>query len=177
MPLYLPGSSPSPGYRQGAYYTSPVIAHSSTASAPSANFVYAQPLNLPGAVIDRIAIEVTVGVAGLARLGLYTNNNGVPGSLIVDAGTVDTTNVATIEATIALTTLPEWVWAVAVFNAAPTVRVGTPAASHIVGGASFGANNRGITAALTFGALPASAPTAASWSSAVGAPIVAVRKS
>jgi hypothetical protein len=62
--------------------------------------MYAIPFVVPKTItIDRIAVNVTTLVAsGLIRLGIYNNANGEPGTLLLDAGAVDssTTGVKTI---------------------------------------------------------------------------------
>src|SRR5690349_11575522 len=88
-----------PGIRTGNYYLSLALTPSVTTSTLAANNIYFQPIALSGTV-NRIGLEVTSGAAGLARFGLYTNNGGVPGSLILDCGTVDVTSIALVEATI-----------------------------------------------------------------------------
>jgi len=57
-----------------------------------ANRLYAVPFFTPIArTVTRIAIHVTTAVAGNARLGIYQDNGSIyPGSLVIDAGTVDT---------------------------------------------------------------------------------------
>lgn len=58
--------------------------------------LHALPFTSPwrGGVLDRMGLYVTVGAAGLIRLGVYkatSPQNLYPGDLIVDAGQVDTT--------------------------------------------------------------------------------------
>jgi hypothetical protein len=129
-------------------------------SVVSPDRLYAQPLNLPGLTIDRLGIEVTAGAAGLCRIGLYTNDNGVPGALIADGGAIDTTSVAIVEANIQSLVLPEWCWVAAVYNAAPTCRAGLGIQSPI-GTSSPGSQPRGLisTGVQAFGTLPLSAPS------------------
>lgn len=140
-----------------AYYFSPAISASSATSAMVADRLHYQPIVLPGAV-TRIGIEVTTGAAGTCRLGIYSNVNGLPGSLIVDAGDVDTTNIALVEATIAVTLGTEWVWLAANFSSTPTVRVGA-LNNGVIGNNNPSTPVRGIYAALAYGALPATATT------------------
>jgi len=155
------GGTSTPGVFPTAtnrWYTSPATISSATAVAMSANVIYYQPFNLTGMPIDRIGINVTAGSAGLCRLGIYTNANGAPGTLILDAGTVDTTSIALVEATIATTYLPgTWVWLCAVFNATPTVTIGSLGTGAIIGAATFG-GSRGLSATFAFAALTAAAP-------------------
>lgn len=134
---------------------------SSTAAAVVAGRMYMAPFNLPGLTIDRIGINVTAGAAGNCRLGLYSNNNGVAGDLILDAGLVDTTNIATVEATITAMVLPEWIWACALFEATPTCThgaIGGGSGSRIGAGAFTGAP-RNVIATQAYGALPSTPPS------------------
>jgi hypothetical protein len=177
MPLYSAIRS-HPGIRSAftTYYSPASILISSTSTAVAANAIYYLPFCIPNVVFDRIGIEVTTGAAGAARLGLYTNDGGMPGALILDAGTVDTTNIAIVEATItARAASDEWIWAAAVFDATPTCRNGTASGSSFLGSTSTSSGQRGLTAAFSYAALPAAAPTATGGSTA--APMVFLRKS
>lgn len=164
-----------------SYYVSQAILPSATAGTMSANFLYAQPIKLPGSTIDRIGINVTTGAAGLCRLGIYTNKDngtdaGMPDRLLVDCGTVDTTSIAFVEATFtALRLSNRFVWLVAVFNATPGCTIGSAANTALLGASTTTAASRGITGAFTFGALPTTAPTMTGF--ATQPPIMYVRKS
>lgn len=77
---------------------------------------------------DRITAEVTAGagVGGVVRLGLWNHNplTGLPGTLILDAGTIDGTSVSVQSKTI-LQELPQgivWMGAVAQVAGNPTMR-------------------------------------------------------
>lgn len=178
MPL-TPAQSDSfahPGARSGIRYTSPVIFPATTANAIAANVIYWQPIRLPGAIIDRIGLNITAGAAGTCRPGLYTNVNGVPSARIVDGGELDTTNIAEIEATITALTLPlAWVWMGVVFSATPSVTVGTGCNSYILGCAEVSVARRGLASTFAYAALPATAPAIASFQT--NAPVLYVRKS
>lgn len=158
-----------------SYLFTPGAVLSVTAAAVNANRIYYQPFPLDG-TIDRIAIEVTTGAAGLARLGIYANANGAPGALLVDAGTVDTTAAAIVAASFtALTVHDQWVWLAATFNATPQVRNGGLGAAWLIGSASFSVANRAYYTDVAFGALPGTAPALTGVSGT--APLVGVRKS
>jgi hypothetical protein len=167
-----------PGIRDStiltSYYTSQAVIPSSGAAAVAANTLYCQPFFLPQMFVDRIGIEITTGAAGAARLGIYTNNVGVPGTLISDFGTVDTTNIAIVEATIAQVLPREWFWAVAVFNATPSVRTGIGSGQVLGNNVINGAARVGVHGAFTYAALPANAPTIQNGSTA--APAIFFRK-
>lgn len=159
-----------------SYYMSPVILPSSTAAAVLANRVYFQPIILANQVVDRIGIEVTTGAAGNCRLGLYTNSGGMPGSLILDCGTVDTTSIATVEASFtALTLPPAWVWMAAVFDATPTCRICSAVGCDILGASAVGTPSRSISASFTYGTLPSTATTPTAFTTQAAA--VFLRKS
>mgnify|MGYP002737179692 CR=1 FL=1 len=68
----------------------------------------ALPFFVPnGRSIDRIAVNVSTagGTGSVIRLGIYADSNGVPGSLILDAGTIDSSSTGTKEITISATKL------------------------------------------------------------------------
>lgn len=104
---------------------------------------------------DRIAL-VTTGTAGTTcRLGIYADSNGRPGSLIVDAGTVDTSGFGQLAATISVT-LSGVVWLACVSNggAAAVGRMGNHV-NPMIGNSDFysngtaaGYSQNGITGAL-----------------------------
>lgn len=168
---------PHPGARTSpaTYYIPATFIATSGTAAIVANVMYFVPFLIPGGVFDRIGVEVTTGVAGAARLGLYTNSGGNPASLILDCGTVDVTSNGIVEASFTALTLPnDWVWAAIVANAAPTLRSGGQGSQGLLGAAAPGTAAKGLSQSFTYGALPASA-AASSISNA--APIVFLRKS
>jgi hypothetical protein len=57
-----------------------------------ASYLYAVPFFTPLArTVTSVAIHVNTAVTGSARLGIYNDNGNIyPGSLVIDAGTVDT---------------------------------------------------------------------------------------
>lgn len=160
MPLHLPSSLPQhPGLRTGAYYGSHWGDIGSATAVAAANTLYAQPFFAPGASINRIGVEVTAAVAGNCRVGLAANNGGLPGSLILDAGALDTGAAGVKEATVNLALPSDWVWLLCVFDAAPTMR-------RLIGGCTWWsgsaspalASGTSLSAALTYGALPSTMP-------------------
>jgi hypothetical protein len=155
-----------PGMRVGTiYYFAATVLPSAATATVTINSLYAQPISVVGTV-NRIGIEVTTGVAGGCRLGLYSNLNGLPGTLLVDAGIIDTTATAIVEATISDTILRgEWVWMVSVFSAAAVVRTGTVGSTMFAGSSTPSAGIKALTGGFTYGALPATAPTVSSASS------------
>lgn len=171
---------PHPGVRDSSivtsYYCSANIFPTNATAAVTADLLICQLFFMPGQFVDRVGINVTTGAAGACRLGLYTNSAAVvPGTLIADYGTVDTTNIAVVEATISQTFPNAWVWACAVFNATPTVTVGVGNNSYLLGNNVVNGSMRlGLHGAFTYGALPAAAPTMTNMSTV--APMIFFRK-
>lgn len=135
--------SPTPGQLAGntaAIYTPANRIVSSSASAMTANRLYFHPFNLPGYIVNRALLEVTVGAAGFARFGLYANEGGRPTTLMLDCGEVITDNVATVEAAFADTELPDWCWLGAHLSAGPTLRSGN-VLGNLLGVSGLGAGS------------------------------------
>jgi hypothetical protein len=143
---------------------------------PTLNQMYAHPMEVWSAALDRIFVEVTSpGSAGsVMRLGIYAPNatTGLPDALLVDAGTIDGTSATAQEKTIAISSLVpgQIVWVAAVAQvAAPTVRALSATNGHPMVGATtmsstIGASVKGAyyTATTVSGALPATFPVAGS---------------
>lgn len=82
--------------RSGKYYVT--FPWNSTITA-TANTTYYHPFFVPNSVtLDRLQFATTTTFLGtsVVRLGIYANNNGVPGNLILDAGTVSATAANTV---------------------------------------------------------------------------------
>jgi hypothetical protein len=155
-----------PGIRANNYYLAASVLPSSATASMGANSAYYQLISITGTV-NRIGMEVTTGAAGAARLGLYSNNGGIPGTLILDAGTVDTTNIALVEATIADTVFRgEWIWTAVVSNVGVTCRCGTVGSAMVLGSSTPSAGIKGYTGTFAYAALPVTAPAITAISSA-----------
>ena len=134
--------------------------------APSQNVVRYMPLDLPvGTALDRIGIEHTVagGAGSVIRLGIYNDDGyGQPGSLLIDAGTLDATVAGAFQSlTIAVTTrTPRIHCAVAAQGSAstPTLRfLAAPVRDpYFTTSNMTSAQNMALTGAAT-GAFPATA--------------------
>jgi len=179
MGVDKPGMKPfvGPGTAIATRYFFNQIATPGTGTAAvTAGRLYMQPFRNPGLVINRLAVNTTVGAVGSVRMGLYANNaDGMPGDLIQDAGTTDH-NAAEIDevALAADFTLPEWIWVGMIFEGTPTVTTGAlGAGGYTVGQPSFAGTGRGYIGTQAYGALPATPPTLA-FTTVV--PCMAVRK-
>jgi hypothetical protein len=108
---------------------------------------------------DRIAIEVTTaGAGGTVRLGIYSDTDGIPGEVVLDAGTVVTSALGVKEIIIDQELSPGLYWLAAVpqNGVAPSIYCVTAAGNFYVGHTSFpGANSfshyslAGVVGALT----------------------------
>jgi hypothetical protein len=165
-----------------AWYTSPTTGTALTTGVVTANRLYAIPFVTPkGITVDRIGINVTTLVVGVAMLGIYADNGIYPGSLLLNAGVVSTgaTGVQSITISQALSANTLY-WLVLVANAAPTLRafdVGSMVS--ILGYANTlpTAPNASLYVAFTYGPLPATFPGSATLVTAAGTPAIFVRLS
>lgn len=126
----------------------------------TANRFYAAPFicRYP-ATFTRIGLEVTTGAAGGARVGIYRAAAGVPTSLVVDSGALDTTNIAKVEGTISTSLSVGMYFLAVVSNATATVRASAPTAAipqaYIGGPAPDGGSaNTHFYRSFTYAALP-----------------------
>ncbi len=154
-------SAPShPGYAANLYYPSIFPQYNITGSAVTADILYLTPF-LVGvtATFTRIGLEVTSLASGAARLGIYNFTGGLPGPLVLDAGTINTGSAAVLEVTISQKLAPGWYFLAVVFNATPSVRFGA-APTTFMPMAGWGFNvapgNLGefINKTFTYAALP-----------------------
>lgn len=113
------------GSVSGYYYT-PLAAGGVAATTRTNGVMYAIPIyfNRP-LVLDRIGVDVTIagGAGSLIRLGIYNSsatNAGAPGTLLLDAGTVDSTGTGLLEITISQAVSAGTYWLIAVPQGTPT---------------------------------------------------------
>jgi len=153
VPLYFP-------YASGRLYTSP-LETSITAFNVVADTLYGiifPVLSYLAIRFDIIGIEQTAVSDAFYRLGVYNDSNGIPGSLVFDAGEVNSNRATGFKAIIIdQTLLPGWYWLALNCSAAPQVRaIGQGNQPHWLG-ASSGTDTTihpGVSAASTYGALP-----------------------
>lgn len=171
----FPGGRASPV----TYFPPATIFPSTTTGVIVAGRVWYEPAWYPGLIVDRLRIQVTVGSAGLARLGIYLNSGGVPGTLLVQgAAELDTTNIANVDASFTAVALPDdWVWFAAIFSATPTCIAGTPIGAEVLGAENLQTPRRALTVTRAYGALPASADLNSISFSGANAPIICAWKS
>ncbi|HKX73157.1 MAG TPA: right-handed parallel beta-helix repeat-containing protein [Candidatus Saccharimonadales bacterium] len=165
----LKGYQPAPPMPPSGWYFFPVSQAAASTNATLGNgTLRLVPFYLPQATsISRIGSEISVvGQAGsLLRLGVYSDNLGLPGSLLLDAGTIagDSATVQEITLGSPLALGAGWYWVGgAVQNAAstqPTVRVTSGVTTPILLGAlqsmpGSSATTSGYSASGVTGALP-----------------------
>jgi len=98
----------------GAYYAT---SSAKSLSASTANTLGVTPIYVPNTITaTSLSIQCTAfTTAGLVRMGIYNSgSNGQPSTLLLDAGTVNVTSIATFSITISRSLAPGWYWLAAV---------------------------------------------------------------
>jgi hypothetical protein len=157
-----------PGFVTGRYYSTSVESALSAATG-TLNTLYAVPFYVGASTtFTAMAMVTTVAASASAELGVYSNLNGVPDTLLLDAGTVSTVAPTGKKEITGLSLLlaPGWYWLVVAFSANVTART-TPnnsnASSNTMGFAGLLSGTFafvGCTASWTFSAgnLPGTFP-------------------
>lgn len=112
-------------YFRSGYYSFGTVGNGATTTGASAlDVMYARPFLVPvRRAFDRIGVNCTTGGTGTIRFGIYADDGGQPGSLLLDAGTVTSTGTGAKEVTISQTLDPGvwWLATVAQGSAAPSL--------------------------------------------------------
>jgi hypothetical protein len=168
------------GYVAGRYYfPGPSGA---TTVAVVANRLYATPFfSFQRQTFTRLGIEITTAAGTNGRLGIYKWANGVPSSLVLDAGAISIASVGYQEITGLNFTLNPGVYGLAFLpDTAVTVRAITNTGISWFANFLLGTSTPGaaiellVNAVQTYGALPATFPTTINYQSA-NAPAVGLR--
>lgn len=154
----------SPNYMGiSGVYMGPPVAATLSAAALTAGRLYTHPIFIPqNMTLTDIGVVITVAGAGNIRLGVYNSRsagNALPGTLLLDAGTVSVNVTNTFQAITALTTSLKRGFYIlaAVTDVAPTaMRISTNSnsTSYAITG-STAAGIGGAYRAFTYAALPA----------------------
>ena len=153
------GSVPN---RSGSVFAPPV-ANLAVWGAGSTDRAYYVPISVDPISVNGLEIAVsTVGAVGeVFRLGLYTDLNGIPDSLVIDAGTVGTDSTGNKRATFSTIDLPAgWYWLTVASQGGNTSRLrGSSAGIDRIPGIMGTTINASLGSALAVvpGALPATA--------------------
>lgn len=166
--------------RAGLHITAAVNQIAPTTQALTANTLRAFPWKLDRfATISAIRSEVTTLVAATSyRIGIYSDNNTYPGTLLAgsDTGAYDSSTTGVKVGTFSGSIAPPLFWIVIHSNGAPTMRsIPVAGIANVLGNqGSIGTNSTFTcwTIAQTFGALPSTFPTGATLIANVPAPIV-----
>lgn len=135
-----------------------------TNTAVTANRLYAMPFNIDRVqTVDAVALNLVTQVSSSnARLGIYRNNNGVPGTLIADLGTVATSNPTGFKELSGLSQKlqPGIYWLTAVFSHGPTMtHLAQASIISMFGSDGSAVLQTGMYGSHTYGALPSNFPT------------------
>lgn len=124
-------------------------------TAIAANTLYAVPLVVARrTAFTRIGASVTTAVGGTnARMGIYNDSTGKPGTLLLDAGTVSTGTNGLKEITIAQSVNRGLYWLVLVSDGASTFSTSVSTVTPLGVNSSFG-RIFSIQRAFTYGTLP-----------------------
>lgn len=159
------------GVRSGNYMRVPQVAISLTSASASSGALYAVPFLLTETVtVTKLGVMLwALGSTGaLIRLGIYNDANGYPGTVAVDAGTMDasptggaitTIKAITLGSSVALS--PGTYWSAFVIQGSPSTTpnvICVAAASSIVSLATIPAGLGGYTTTGVTGALPSTFP-------------------
>lgn len=148
------------GYALNNFYTGNGLTGGNTVTAITNQIVYVPFRVREVRTFNRIGLTVTAGVAGNVRMGIYNHANGIPTTLLLDAGAASTATPGLIEIAISQSLTPGIYFYACVFNATPTVRRSIVNSSFVreILGADDIANDSGCyIQSFTYGALPASA--------------------
>jgi len=156
---------PNGGYFVGTryYYGWPYFTNNNTGNALVADRLYARPFMVgKTTTFERIGCNIiTAAASSSIRLGIYNFENGLPTTLVLDAGTIDSSTTGVKEITISQQLTPgayAFAW---VSNGTPTpISTGAPGTGDIeyfwgAPDTSTGATIRQAYYAFTYAALPA----------------------
>lgn len=158
MPQILGTSTVTQYYFAG--YSNGVAA---TNSVNATNTLYALPIYIAqDAHVRNIEADCEGQCTGRVELGIYSTVNGLPGNLILDAGSVSTT-IGTYRIAVNQQVNPGQDWLVIDYNSTSTIKSYTTNALIPIGGVAAISpstpNYAMWTASLAYGALPSSFPT------------------
>lgn len=134
-------------YRTGNYYNNHVLNVAAGAGqTATAGVIYYVPIMIYDYMtMDRVAVNVTtLGASSTVRLGIYDNNNGVPGSRVADWGTISTATTGFKEITISQTYFTYGLYYFAVLTTATAPQLSAVNPSAIYAHTGQGTLNTGL---------------------------------
>lgn len=123
------------GRISGKYYSAGIGTPSGTSGTTTLNTLHAVPFYVGDTCeFDRISVNALNTASSLMRLGIYADDNGKPGALIVDAGQISTAVSGMVDATISVK-LSGLVWVATVPQsvAGSVSRLGAASYGHPLG--------------------------------------------
>lgn len=158
----------SQGYAKftGLYYSSALVSGDAVIDTPSENYLFAEMFILPRTTtFDRMSISVqTPQVGGKYRIGIYADTGGIyPGALVLDAGELNASAAAIVEATVSLTLNAGIYWKARNANVANiSMHALSPITCPAFGRPDMDTEGHtGYYKAAAYGALPSTYPAAA----------------
>ncbi len=121
-----------PGFVAGRFYTTPGIT-GLLQFAITANTLYAVPFFVPvSTTFTKIGVQIpNAGGGGNIELGIYNNNNGIPGTLLLDAGSVAVGAGGAVTIAINQILTPGWYWLAVAGSSTPQISGPSGAAAAI----------------------------------------------
>lgn len=168
------------------WYTSTSNGFSPVVVTFAQNLLKAQPFVVPKTItLDRIGMEITVigTVGSLVRLGIYASENGLPTTLVLDAGTIAGDSATFQSITINQTLAPGLYYLVNLSNSVVNITfraIPIASAQSIMGVSStLGATASGnlIQSTFTYAALPNTFDNTGIVVASANVPIISVRLS
>ena len=119
-----------------------------------ANTLYGAPFLVPvGNTYTSINLEVTTLAGGKSiRLGIYTDTNGAPNALVLDAGTISAATTGGKQIVISQVLSPGWYWLAGVSDGTPGVRANAGSGAVSILGFSSGTStttSAGVSVSFT----------------------------
>lgn len=143
-----------PGYVSGRYYGDIRQSATSTGSITAGNWNTCLFFCSKTTTFDRIGIEITTPAAAgkNARLCIYNaGSNGIPGSLLLNAGTVAIDAAAICDITISQQLTPGWYYLACNLEATATLRtITTIYRNNFLGSADYSTIGSGINYTLAY---------------------------
>jgi hypothetical protein len=146
-----------PGIVPGQYYSALQSETLLASNVIVTSHLYATAVAFMAVNFNRIGIEVLSPVAnGMIQLGVYDNQNGQPGNLILDAGYITTDTVGNKEIAITFQSPLDWYWLCALPSANVACQTITALSSSLTG--TINGNPQDFANSVTFGPLPSVFP-------------------
>ena len=149
-----------PPHVSGRFYDSIIATGATTTLVLSVNTLYGVYFTVPKRatyVVLQLEVSSAAAAGKLLRLGIYNDSDGVPGSLVLDGGTVLADATGSRSVVISQVLNPGGYWLAVVSDGTPTVRANNLTSGAHWHGFTSGTDvtvHMGWSVAFTFAALP-----------------------